>query len=625
MIDKHIHRSIETWRIRLKTKKKMSKINFQNFPKLPLIYKLWGLVSLLWWALVFIKCYNDITYIFVAIEYYIYGFILGVTLEKFKVIKLFKIILQNNFIKNILFVVLILGLIYVNYYLFCSLLGLLYDLNFFNLNNYNVDVILDDDSYSLDKDEESKIIINESSSGGGNGWRGNYPNKNPVNPNHNPSRRYPFNPNPNSNIQIPTNTNIHNPLTSLNPNPNSTNDILTFLQNTFSQGQFTFNWNITVNEIGLSVPNWAIYAASTGFGFGVGIGAVRQLANISNTIYLNSPQLTPGSRIVTTVGVFVVGITGLWELSRIAPNINANINHNIQITGILPPEQPGSTNPGIGTGTLNFNNQGTGGGNSALRSGGGNSTSSMDDLSTNNFDYLINYLTESVNTNNNSSMLILSTIDDTTYIENILNHLLKLEYCILSLSIIMFNIMLIRFLLRNYKELVKKILNIITFNKLDLDRIAYKILNYNLRFYNIIWSISLVLVLIFKGFSIITYYLLYQNSLNYVVEYMLTNNIIQNQIIDGNNTVIFNNLDFTINSQIENYFLLLIFTKMFILLLILLNLIFYFKNRTINKYFISLTIILLVIGNLINMIILLDINSNFNWYIIDFINIHIKL
>ena len=64
---------------------------------------------------------------------------------------------------------------------------------------------------------------------------------------------------------------------------------------------------------------------------------------------------------------------------------------------------------------------------------------------------------------------------------------------------------------------------------------------------------------------------------------------------------------------------------MFILLLILLNLIFYFKNRTINKYFISLTIILLVIGNLINMIILLDINSNFNLYITDFINIHIKL
>ena len=74
----------------------------------------------------------------------------------------------------------------------------------------------------------------------------------------------------------------------------------------------------------------------------------------------------------------------------------------------------------------------------------------------NNFDYLNNYLTESVNTNNNSSMLIFSTLDDTTYIENILNHLLKLEYCILSLSIIMLNIMLIRFLLRNYKELVKK-------------------------------------------------------------------------------------------------------------------------------------------------------------------------
>ena len=68
----------------------------------------------------------------------------------------------------------------------------------------------------------------------------------------------------------------------------------------------------------------------------------------------------------------------------------------------------------------------------------------------NNFDYLNNYLTESVNTNNNSSMLIFSTIDDTTYIENILNHLLKLEYCILSLSIIMFIIINREFNKYNY-------------------------------------------------------------------------------------------------------------------------------------------------------------------------------
>ena len=106
---------------------------------------------------------------------------------------------------------------------------------------------------------------------------------------------------------------------------------------------------------------------------------------------------------------------------------------------------------------------------------------------------------------------------------------------------------------------------------------------------------------------------------------MVTNSIIQNKIIDGNNTIIFNNLDFTINSKIENFFLLLIFTKMFILLIILLNLIFYFKNRTINKYLITLTIILLVIGILLNIIILLDINSNFNFYITNFINIHIKI
>ena len=47
-------------------------------------------------------------------------------------------------------------------------------------------------------------------------------------------------------------------------------------------------------------------------------------------------------------------------------------------------------------------------------------------------------------------MLIFSTVDDTTYIENILNHLLKLEYCILSLSIIMFIIINREFNKYNY-------------------------------------------------------------------------------------------------------------------------------------------------------------------------------
>lgn len=36
------------------------------------------------------------------------------------------------------------------------------------------------------------------------------------------------------------------------------------------------------------------------------------------------------------------------------------------------------------------------------------------------------------------------------------------------------------------------------------------------------------------------------------------------------------------------------------------------KNRTINKYLISLAIILLLLGDLTNITILLDINSNFN-------------
>ena len=101
-------------------------------------------------------------------------------------------------------------------------------------------------------------------------------------------------------------------------------------------------------------------------------------------------------------------------------------------------------------------------------------------------------------------------------------------------------------MLKNYKEYVKKIINKLTFNKINFDNIVSNILDYNYKFYNLIIMINTFIFIIFKLSLIIFIFNLYFNSLDYIIDYMLLNNIIV--LKEGTNSVVFNSLNFNINS-----------------------------------------------------------------------------
>ena len=65
-------------------------------------------------------------------------------------------------------------------------------------------------------------------------------------------------------------------------------------------------------------------------------------------------------------------------------------------------------------------------------------------------------------------------------IENILINNLYLLFCIISLSFIIFDILFVRYLLTNYKDSIKNIIKVLTFDKLKIDKLVNRVLVYNL-------------------------------------------------------------------------------------------------------------------------------------------------
>lgn len=84
-------------------------------------------ISYLFLLVLAIKCYNDINCIYNAIECFVYGYILGIFLKKYKNVLIN--LINTNFIKKILTILFILGLIYVNFILLNTILCLLSGLN----------------------------------------------------------------------------------------------------------------------------------------------------------------------------------------------------------------------------------------------------------------------------------------------------------------------------------------------------------------------------------------------------------------------------------------------------------------------------------------------------------------
>lgn len=327
-----------------------------------------------------------------------------------------------------------------------------------------------------------------------------------------------------------------------------------------------------------------------GLGGGVGYGIMRGSTTITQAIFNATSHFPIGTRIVTTVGVFSLLAGGAVSLTSLASNLAPNVPYNINVTNVVVPSTNGTGNvPGSGTGG--------GEGQVAVPETGSDSGSNInssnqmanDDLNSINMNNIIDDNLISINNSNiidenlfsdivnSGSMMIYSTIDETSKLENILHGLLNLEFITLGLFIMLLNMLFIRFLLLNYKEYVTKLFNILTFNKLNFDNIVNNIMVYNYKFYNIIISICLLFFIIFKLCLIFFIFNFYFKSLDYIIDYMLLNNLII--LKEGTNSVTFNSLNFLINSTLENILLGLGVNNIIIIFLFLLNIILYYKNK----------------------------------------------
>ena len=148
------------------------------------------------------------------------------------------------------------------------------------------------------------------------------------------------------------------------------------------------------------------------------------------------------------------------------------------------------------------------------------------------------------------------------------------------------------------------------------------ILDYNYKFYNLIIMINTFIFIIFKLSLIIFIFNLYFNSLDYIIDYMLLNNIIV--LKEGTNSVVFNSLNFNINSILENILLGLLVNNIIILLLLVYNIRLNYKNK-LNNNILILSLFFILTCMSINFYYLSDLNLNIINYISNYIGLHIVL
>jgi hypothetical protein len=370
-------------------------------------------------------------------------------------------------------------------------------------------------------------------------------------------------------------------------------------------------------------------------GGGVGLGIMRGSTTISHAIFNATSHFPIGTRIVTTIGVFSFLAGGAMTAISLASNLAPNVPYSINVTNIIVPSANGTGNdPGYGADAVGGQGAGPGAGSGSGSNINSSNQMGNNDLNSINMNDIIDDNLISIDINNSNiidenllsdivnsgTMMIYSTIDETSKLENILHGLLNFEFITLGLSIMLLNMLFIRFLLLNYKEYVTKLFNILTFNKLNFDIIVNNIMVYNYKFYNIMISICLLFFIIFKLCLIFFIFNFYFKSLDYIIDYMLLNNLII--IKEGMNSVTFNSLNFLINSTLENILLGLGVNNIIIIFLFLLNIILYYKNK-LNNYIIILSLFFYLICMFINFYYLLELNNNIINYISDYIDLHI--
>src|SRR6202000_2181136 len=79
-----------------------------------------------------VKCYQEINNLYIALEYFFYGKLLRLVLTKYKNIftRLLNVLINNKLIKYLIFSLIFIGLVYINFILLSSIVLILTGLNF---------------------------------------------------------------------------------------------------------------------------------------------------------------------------------------------------------------------------------------------------------------------------------------------------------------------------------------------------------------------------------------------------------------------------------------------------------------------------------------------------------------
>ena len=338
-----------------------------------------------------------------------------------------------------------------------------------------------------------------------------------------------------------------------------------------------------------------------GLGIGAGIGSVRGMATVAKSVIDSSPNLPIAGKILTSMGLMVLGSGGILYSTRVANDLVRNkkeanftcaVKEVVKGDGNSTPNSEGVTDI-IGTWTTN-------------------------NSSNNNNNMTIELNSDLISNLIYSGDLIASPSIEVSSLESLIYNNLNIDIVILLLKLMLLNIFIIRFFFTKFKNQLTniRILNNKIFN---VTNIINNVLIYNYNFYNLLIKINICLIFTFKLFITIVMAWSYYNLLDLVMGYYFKQNKLS---IDDKIVITFiNELK---KSGIENLFLIIDSINI-ILILILLYLIyiFYIKKKINTIVIVFLTIYLLLFA--IDLNLFLELNSNLNFYVKEYISLHIQI
>nr|UEX92903.1 hypothetical protein [Marasmius tenuissimus] len=525
--------------------------------------KLLDLFCYLCLVVLIIKCYNDINYIFNVLENVIYFRVILWIYKKF-ILKF----INNKFYKLFLFI-LLLALLSFNILLFIYLYGIFSSINF-DLFSKNL-------LFNYESDYNSSCNIE------------------------------------NTNYSTNNNTTDNNTNTSTDNSTNSNTDNLSWRAWLTESIQSTMN----LRNISLDIPN-GIFVDTF-----IGVGGLSASSRLAGHVMAHTQSLPIGTRIITTIGTFLVGAGGTLLIQESNRALRDTTTQNSAI--VLRVER------------VEFSNQSDtntpGQSNSGLQSGNSGSSTSSNNTNNSRDMFIDDTIKMDTNITLDGDLVSNSLIDTRTIpilsvnenelsnLEIIFNNLFNLEILILTLSVMIINIYIVRYLFKYYKDVILRIIGILSNKNLNMRKIIDNVLIYNLKFYNFIILINLLLIIIFKLVYLYFIYLLESDILNFIINYLLNKKL----IIPENGELIIKYQNIIINTYLENTLFYLLINNMLFIILVLVNAFMYFFLGKINNKILICSIFIFLILQYIDIYYINELNNNLDFYINDYVVNHILM